>query len=296
VSTAKKKPNSPVSTRKPVSTRGPVSSRQPVSTRSPGGRRNRLLTVLAPIVAVLVVVVVLIAVKASSDSNKPGHGTSTAPVNVAQAVTNVPAAVLDRIGAGSSQSPPSALTGAALTTGALPRVLYVGAEWCPYCAAERWPLAVALSRFGTLTGLGLTASTPNDVYPNTPTLSFHGATYSSKYLAFSGNEIENGSKQPLDTLDAADSALFVKVGGGSFPFVDIGGKYAVKGAPYLPSLLDGKTHAQIAAALADPTSSIASAIDGAANVLTAAICTTTGGQPSAVCTSAGVVAAAKALG
>ncbi len=29
-----------------------------------------------------------------------------------------------------------------------PEVLFVGAEFCPFCAAERWPLIVALSRFG----------------------------------------------------------------------------------------------------------------------------------------------------
>jgi len=34
-------------------------------------------------------------------------------------------------------------------------VVYIGAEYCPYCAVERWPLIVALNRFGTLTNLGL---------------------------------------------------------------------------------------------------------------------------------------------
>ncbi len=34
-----------------------------------------------------------------------------------------------------------------------PEVLFVGAEFCPFCAAERWPLIVALSRFGRFTAL-----------------------------------------------------------------------------------------------------------------------------------------------
>jgi hypothetical protein len=28
-------------------------------------------------------------------------------------------------------------------------VVFVGAEYCPYCASERWPLVMALSKFGT---------------------------------------------------------------------------------------------------------------------------------------------------
>jgi hypothetical protein len=59
-------------------------------------------------------------------------------------------------------------------------VLYAGAEYCPFCAAERWALATALSRFGTFTNLGTTASAGGQEYaPNTATLSFHGATYTS---------------------------------------------------------------------------------------------------------------------
>jgi Domain of unknown function (DUF929) len=42
---------------------------------------------------------------------------------------------------------------AALTASGKPEVLYTGAGFCPYCAAVRWPLIVALSRFGTFSGL-----------------------------------------------------------------------------------------------------------------------------------------------
>ena len=51
---------------------------------------------------------------------------------------------------GSGVSPLTATTGQpALTSGGKPEILYVGAEYCPYCAAERWAMVVALSRFGT---------------------------------------------------------------------------------------------------------------------------------------------------
>ena len=53
---------------------------------------------------------------------------------------------------------------------------------------------------------------------------------------------------------------------------------------------------QIAADLSDPTSPVANAVLGAANEITAAICTTTGEKPGPVCTSPGVRAGALRLG
>ena len=37
----------------------------------------------------------------------------------------------------------------ALTEAGLPEMLYMGAEYCPFCAAERWAMVMALSKFGT---------------------------------------------------------------------------------------------------------------------------------------------------
>lgn len=157
-------------------------------------------------------------------------------------------------------------------------MLFVGAEWCPYCAAERWPLVVALSRFGTFTGLGEVSSSPSDVFPNTATLTLHGASYTSQYVNLTAeeiysNQVSGNSYQPLDQLDAANQALFTSVGKGSFPFIDIGGKYLISGASYDPGVLKGKTQAQIAAAL----------------------CQLTGNEPAGVCSAPGVTAAAAAL-
>ncbi|HTZ45429.1 MAG TPA: DUF929 family protein [Jatrophihabitans sp.] len=265
-------------------------------------RQRRLLTVLTPIVAVVLIVAVLVVVKLATGPSTPKSGTRAAPAaNAVQAaVTGMPASVLDQVGTGTVASVPSALPGPPLTADGKPRILFVGAEWCPYCAAERWPLAVALSRFGTLTGLGEVTSSPTDVYPNTATLSFHGAGYTSTLLSLTAkeiysNQVQGTSYAPLDTLDAADNQLFSTVGKNGFPFLDIGGRYLVNTASYDPSVLAGKSQAQIAAALSDPSSPIAKAVGGAANVLTAAICRLTSRQPAGVCTSAGVTAAAAVL-
>jgi len=72
-------------------------------------------------------------------------------------------------------------------------------------------VVVALSRFGTFTNLGVTSSASNDVYPNTPTLSFHGATYNSQYLSFTGvettsNKVVNRQLRPAGHPDAVGPA------------------------------------------------------------------------------------------
>jgi hypothetical protein len=210
-------------------------------------------------------------------------------------------AVFIAVGVGSVTALPSAIAGAPLTANGKPRILYVGAEYCPYCATERWAVVVALSRFGTFADLSQTASSPSDVYPSTATFTFHGASYTSSDLAFSAvetqsNQVVNGSYATLDTLSAADQALVNQYDtGNGIPFIDIGGKYVISGASYSPAVLQGKSAAQIAAALADPTSPIAQGVDGTANVITAAVCAITGGTPSSVCTAPGVVAAAAKL-
>ncbi|MCW2494691.1 MAG: hypothetical protein JWQ77_615 [Jatrophihabitans sp.] len=259
--------------------------------------------VVVPLSVVVLLLAILVVVKVASgpDKAKSGTAATAASGSVIADVTSVPLSVLNTVGAGSITTPPTALSAPALTAGGLPRVLYVGAEYCPYCATERWAMVVALARFGTFTGLGQTESSPSDVYPSTQTLTFHGATYTSSYLSFTGKELESNQASgsgyaPLDTLSAADQAIVTKYNSsGGIPFVDIGGKYLISGASYDPQVLQGKTHAQIAAALSDPTSAIAKGADGTANVITAALCQLTGNKPAAVCTSAGVLAGAKKL-
>ena len=49
-------------------------------------------------------------------------------------------------------------------------MLYIGAEFCPICATQRWPMTVALSHFGTFSNLQQTHSAVSD--GNIPTLSY----------------------------------------------------------------------------------------------------------------------------
>jgi hypothetical protein len=184
-------------------------------------------------------------------------------------------------------------------------MLYIGAEYCPYCAAERWAMVVALSRFGTFSNLHFIHSTPNDVYSNTSTLTFYKSSYTSKYLSFLPLETETVTEKPLQSLDSAENALLTKYTGGNFPFVDVGGKYIVDGAQYLPSALgstptEDPTHhglswQQIATDLRDPNNAVAQEIIGAANHITAAICQVTKDQPASVCKSTSVTSVNRSI-
>ncbi|WP_162940020.1 DUF929 family protein [Gryllotalpicola protaetiae] len=229
---------------------------------------------------------------------------TAAPAGIATAVGSVPASVFDTVGIGTAKVAPAKIDAPGLTDGGKPQVVYVGGEFCPFCAAERWPLAVALARFGTFDALGETSSAPApEVYPGTATLSFHGATFTSDYLSLAAREIYDRDHKPLDKLTDAEQQVLSTYDAppytqtsGSIPFIDFGGGRVIAGAQYTPDVLAGKTQAQIAAALSQPGSPIAQAVIGAANVLTVGLCEQTAGQPASVCRSKGVQTAAAAMG
>jgi hypothetical protein len=267
--------------------------------------RNRIFIAVGAVAVVVVVVVVFVVFAANkkSPAAKPSANgpTGSALATVVKETTTVPASTLATVGAGSVTSPPSSLAnGTPLTSGGKPEMLYVGAEYCPYCAYERWGMVVALSRFGTFKNLSTTHSSSSDQYPNTPTWTFYKSSYTSKYLAFSSVEettnqlTANGQGyEPLQTPTAAQQALLAKYDAppyvpsaskGAIPFVYIGGKYLISGASASPAVLQGKTWASIASSLKDPSTDVAKAVDGTANYITAAICKTTSNQPSNVCT------------
>jgi hypothetical protein len=274
---------------------------------APGSRqRNRLLVVAGAVAAVAVVAVALVLVKVNGNSGNNGStsggsasgsasASSSGPSALVASVTSIPASTLDGVGAGgTSASELKPVSGSPLTGNGKPEVYFEGAEYCPYCAPESWALIVALSRFGTFSGLKTIYSSATDTPASLPGWTFYGSTYSSQYVTFvpvetTTNVERNGSYPTLQTPTAAEQALINAYdSSGSIPFVDFGNKYAQVGTltGEDASDLSGLTPAQVAAALRDPSSTIAQAILGAANFTTAAICQLTGNQPATACTSA----------
>lgn len=270
-------------------------------------RRNRLLIAGSAIIAVVAVVLGFVLAGGHNNASGTGGGSGTAPTGqaldqVVSTTTSVPAATLGKVGAGQVSAHPTSITGAPLTSGGKPEMLYIGAEYCPYCAAERWAMIVALSRFGTFSGLAATHSAAKngagqaEPYPNTATWTFVNAKFSSTYLTFTPVEMNTNIPDPgtggytnLQTPTAAQQALLTKydsANNGAIPFIDYGNRYMSVGASYDPGVLKGLTWSQIASALHNPSSPVAKGVLGTANYMTAAICSLTGNQPASACTPA----------
>jgi hypothetical protein len=239
-------------------------------------------------------------------------GSAAAPAQIAQLVTHVPAATLDRVGAGEIAGPADfniLRLHRRLEIKGKPELLSLNLAWCPHCAATNWALAVALSRFGALTGLRVIdtgtyyctlVANPcsvgrNPCFPHTHGLSFLDAGYTSRFLRFNdlvvqdvhGHNLQKPTRKENATLNQFDPQ-------GEAPALDFGGDFAFLNSGYSPGALVHKTWSQIAGSLADPRTQIARHIDGLANLFTAAICKVTKGHPGAVCRSSGVRAAGSA--
>jgi thiol-disulfide isomerase/thioredoxin len=265
--------------------------------------RRRILITGGSVAVVLALLVGLIVAKLVQSPARAPAASAVADPAVASQITSIPAATLSTVGTGTATGLKAISGQPELTAGGKPVLLYVGGEYCPFCAAERWAIAAAVSRFGTLSGLHFIHSSPTDVYPSTPTLSFYKSRYTSKYLAFAPVEWFSEKTDPgtpfghayLQQPTPQQAALFTRYAGGSVPFVDVGNRYLVPQAQYLPSALAHLSWAQVAAAMRDPASPAGKDIDGAANMITAAICKLTHGEPRNVCTSPAVAAAGRSL-
>jgi Domain of unknown function (DUF929) len=166
------------------------------------------------------------------------------------------------------------------------RVFFLGAQFCPFCAAERWALVSALERFGTLT----------DYTPEThkagllgfrlvPTYDLRTAVYTSDYLTFSGKEIFDKDNAPLDTLDADEQAIVDQFDRpGTFPLLMINGQYAQFDSGFSPALIDGMDFDTLRKQLdSGERTDATNAIMSEADLITRYLCHSTGDEPAAVC-------------
>jgi Domain of unknown function (DUF929) len=281
------------------SVRQKIAVQQAAARRSEIRRRATIAGGGVAVVLVLVIVVIIVSVTRSPAGPAPSISDSA----VAREIGTVATATYNEVGAGTAGGLNPITGEPELTAAGKPELLYMGGEFCPYCAAERWVIAAAVSRFGTLAGLRFIRSSPLDSYPNTPTLTFANAHYASKYLEFVPVEWYGEKPDPATPLQHVylqhptqqEKTLFARYADGAIPFVDIGNRYVLPATQYMPSALAGLSWAQVAAAMHSPASAVGKDVDGAANVITAAICRLTKNQPAGVCTSAGVTAASRSI-
>jgi Domain of unknown function (DUF929). len=122
-------------------------------------------------------------------------------------------------------------------------ILFIGAEACPFCAAESWSIVSALSQYGTWNGLSPIISNATDSIPKVPGYTFANATLESSQVSFVEVELTTTSwDQKLQSLNSSESQLYKEYDpNGLIPFLLIGGMYLHIGSavsPYLISNMD----------------------------------------------------------
>jgi len=237
-----------------------------------------------------VVVVAALVIVGISKNSKTGPLREPAPQAAVTKITNVPNGVLTAAASKISNLYPAVpAIGGALSSAGKPELLYIGAEFCPFCAAERWPLIIALSKFGTFGNLQQTHSAVTD--GDVGTWSFYGSTYTSPYLTFTSVENETNTYKTLEVPTKSEQAIWnandTKYLGqtGSYPFIDIAGKYLMLSAQYDDSIVYNKNFSSILSTVGSNNNTVGASIDAAAASMTKYICDVTGNKPASVCSA-----------
>ena len=236
-------PQSSRSSKSTTSARSGTSGRREV--RRPGTRaesfrlRHPVMTALIPVGLVVAAIATMVVIKATggsaslSSSHLSAAGTSRlGRLGPPRCRPRSPAASPFRGRPSRRWAAPGATVCPLLSAGppsskdedGKPTVTYVGAEYCPYCAAERWALAVALSRFGTFTHLSATHSAGTDVYPTPRRCRSMGRATRAPIVDFqpveeATNQVVNGSYETLQTPPPPRARSLNKYdAAGSIPF------------------------------------------------------------------------------
>lgn len=263
----------------------PMSGRQ--AAQMARNRRRRAGYAAGAVAVVVAVVAVLVVVGLNHKSAPPAPRVALT-ASEEQALQSVP---LDNLVTAANRvsglNPVQPLSGPPLTAAGKPEVLYIGAEFCPICATERWAMMVALSQFGKFSGVSQTRSAVQD--GNIATLSFYKSTYTSPYLDFVPVEVTTNTYKPLENPTPAEAALWKSVEAQfgetqeSFPFVDIGGKYVLLTSQFNDTTLEGYSFQQILSQVGNNSTTVGADIDAAAAAFTKYLCAVTGDQPASVC-------------
>jgi hypothetical protein len=152
-------------------------------------------------------------------------------------------------------------------------VYYLGAGFCPWCAAERWSIIEALKHFGTWGTLKPDKSADkNEPFLNLPTYNFSGVKFESDVVEFVGKEFQDRNFQDVDHFTDSDNAIIDNYNlQGVIPFTFIGGKFVRIGSGPKPEQFVGLTHDDVKKQLENKDTSLAKAIEEEANYIAALI-------------------------
>ena len=166
-------------------------------------------------------------------------------------------------------------------------VFFMGAEYCPYSAAERWAIVRSLQKFGQWQGLKQTISAARDQpFLNLPTYDFTEATYNSPHIEFVAREIKDREFKPFQKLLKTEEKVVRKHDPKKeIPFLLVGGRFMQIGSGFPPKIFIGHTFRQTETELKKVESEIRKTIDEEANIITALLCLS--GLPPELCKEAG---------
>lgn len=171
--------------------------------------------------------------------------------------------------------------------GRKPVLLFVSAQYCPFCGAERWSIVKALARFGTWSNLTSGRSSAGQSgFGAIPTYDLLTAQYQSRYVVFDHKDVADNAGRPLQTLSPNEQNLFNRYDpSGGIPLVYIDG-YAMSGSGYSPAELQGNTFTTVQHGLQqNGNAAYVHDINGEANLLTALLCKADSNRPATTCTN-----------
>jgi thiol-disulfide isomerase/thioredoxin len=241
------------------------------------------------LVAIAILVAFVAAIIILKNGSSPNANYSNLPVNHSTMATLQSIAdnttLANAVLGGAASNFPSPVNAVPLSLNGKPAVVYIGADYCPYCAVTRWSLILALMRFGTISNLHYMASSSTDIYSDSPTFTFYNSTYSSAYITFDGVEYETRTGAPLQNLTPLETDLMTRFNGvsGGIPFIDFGNISVLSGAVTLPASIYKSNWTQVIAQLNNPNSKTTQALVGGADVFTVQICKMTNNTPASVC-------------
>jgi hypothetical protein len=203
------------------------------------------------------------------------HGGAGAPTTAAAADLGAPTAAI-----ASPATDEFTRVATPVYQGRKPVLLFIGAQYCPHCAGQRWSVMKALDQFGTFGNVRASASSEGNI----PTFDFTGAAYRSSFVVFDHKDVEDLNYKPLQSLDAAEQLAFNRYDTtGSIPLILAGG-YAITGDAYNLADIDGLSFGMVQRALRHGArQAIVNDINAEANAITAFLCHADGMKPGSAC-------------
>lgn len=273
-------------------------------------RLPRWRTLLALLVVALAVVGVLNALGRGGSSPAASSAKSTASKDnrtLLGVLTGLDPAVVRAIGGGGISGTLAKVPDAPALVGAShhPQVVFLSTEGCGPCAAQRWSMVIALSRFGTVKNVLLGLSSSAEATGPLATFSFRNLEYQSSYLDLVAVETTDANGAPLASLSPGDQQVVDRYDAppyvpealrGGVPWLDVANRFVMAGSGYPAATIKGLNWSDIAGRLGNSGDPVARAVIGNANWITAAICATTGMTPASVCQAAPIQDLVQRLG